>query len=183
MSVLDFATLHAHHLTDVLPSENALEKVLLRCILEGCFDSVEENVQELLRVFLLHDRRRAAVEVLERKAPTEWIVIGPLRKFEVGDQSLQLMKHVIVDLLFFVRHNIRWLIVVHGQHVVSEAWHHEELLQHAVHVADATQILESNVGLLTSTGAGWLIVPGVWSFDRFNEWFELLFEESPHRKA
>ena len=78
MSVLDFATLGADHLTALLASEDALKQVLAIGRLQRGLETVEEQVEELLGVFLLRDDGRVAVELLEGEAETEGIVVHPL---------------------------------------------------------------------------------------------------------
>ena len=76
------------------------------------------------------------------------------------------MEHVVIDHFVFMLYHLRFNTVVDGKEVVPELWYQEELLHHAVHVADATEIPETHIGLgslrLTSRGS---IVPILWLFD------------------
>jgi len=57
------------------------------------------------------------------------------------------MEEVIVDLVLLVLVSdflrISWLPVISLQKLISELWHHVELLQHADHVAYVAQVFYS----------------------------------------
>lgn len=89
-------------------------------------------------VFLFGGVGRGAVKLLESKAELSRVVIIPLGKLEMSDKLLQLMHHVVINLLTLVFFEILRLAVVHAQQIVPEGRHHKELLHHTVHVADAT---------------------------------------------
>jgi hypothetical protein len=59
----------------------------------------------------------------------------------MSEQSLQLVQHVVINLLSFVFLDLLWLAVVYTEQVVPKRRNHEELLHHRVHVADAPQVL------------------------------------------
>ena len=84
MSVLDFPTLHAHHLIDLYTTENVLEKVLSRCVKERVFDPIEKNIQELLSILLFADLRWTAIKLFKGEAKTRWIVELPLWEFKIS---------------------------------------------------------------------------------------------------
>ena len=65
----------------------------------------------------------------------------------MSEQTLKLMQHVVVESVVTVGLHFFSDVVIHSQQVVSQCWDHEELLHHAVHVADAAQVTQTNVFL------------------------------------
>jgi len=112
--------------------------VLPARVLQGVFETVEHKVQEFLGVLLLSGVSRGTIKLLESKAELSRVVIVPLAKLEMCDELLQLMHHIVIDFLTLVLLQILRLAIIHAQQVVAEGGHHEELLHHTVHVADAT---------------------------------------------
>ena len=55
------------------------------------------------------------------------------------------------------------------------------MLHHTVHIANATKISDSYVGLNTFSLVRWLVVPAVWLFNALHKWLELVQEEALHR--
>jgi hypothetical protein len=58
------------------------------------------------------------------------------------------MQHVIVDdqvTLLVVFLGVRCYSIIYAHQVVAEWGHHEELLHHRVHVADAAQVSQATV--------------------------------------
>lgn len=58
----------------------------------------------------------------------------------MSDQLLSLMHHVVIDCLTLVFFELFIFTVIDAHQVVSEGGNHEELLHHAVHVADAAKV-------------------------------------------
>lgn len=83
-----------------------------------------------MSIFLLRGVGWLAVELLERKAKALGVVVLTFGQFEVGDESLQLVKHVVVKHLTLVLLVVFLHAVIHAQDVVAECRRHEELLHH-----------------------------------------------------
>lgn len=71
------------------------------------------------------------------------------------------MENVIVKLVLetiwlFHLHQIRVLAVERPKHRISEFWRHIELLNHRVHIADATQIADSHIAQVALHILAWL---------------------------
>jgi len=98
-AILDFATLSADHLTALLATEDTVDKMLARGVLQSCLQSIEDQVEELLGILLLSSVRGLAIELLEGKAELHWVELCPLRELQVSDHLLQLMHHAVIDLL------------------------------------------------------------------------------------
>ena len=71
------------------------------------------------------------------------------------------MQHIIIDLITLVLFDIFGESVVDAKQVVSEGWHHEELLKHAVHVADAAEVAKAAVLLAAINITGGGVAPGI----------------------
>lgn len=122
--------------------------MLARCFFQSCFQSIEDETQEFLRVFLFSCVCRLTVELLERKAELHGVELCALGELQVSNQFLHLVHHVIIHLFALVVFQVFWLPVVNAEQVVAEGRDHEELLHHAVHVADAAQIAQADVLLV-----------------------------------
>ena len=101
-----------------------------------------------MRILLFSRFRRLAIKLLEGKAEARRVIVLSLRHFEAGNQFLHLMQHVIVVHVSFVLLHIWRLSIIYAKQVVAEVWNHVELLHHAVHVADATEIFQPDVLLV-----------------------------------
>jgi len=66
----------------------------------------------------------------------------------MSHQLLKLMQHVIIYFQAFVFLDVFWEMVIYTEEVISESWNHKELLEHGVHVTNASKIPESHVFLL-----------------------------------
>ena len=66
----------------------------------------------------------------------------------MGNQRLKLVQHVVINHVALVFLDLFRLAVINAHQVVTEGRHHEELLHHAVHVADAAQVAQAHVLLL-----------------------------------
>lgn len=83
----------------------------------------------------------------------------------MSHQSLQLVHHVVVDHLVLVLLHFFGLTIIHAQQVVAEGRHHEELLHHAIHVADAAQVAQADVPLSALARLG-DVRPASWLLNR-----------------
>jgi len=102
--------------------------------------SVEDDVEELLSVLLLSSVSGLAIKLLEGEAEIRRVEFVSLREFQVSDEFLHLMHHVVVNLLTFVFLEIFCFTVINTEQIVPEGGDHEELLHHRVHVADAAHV-------------------------------------------
>ena len=75
MTIFDFPALCAYHLADLLSTENTLKQVLSCSVFEGCFKSIEEQIEELLGVFLFDSVGRLPIKLFKGKAESEGIVV------------------------------------------------------------------------------------------------------------
>ena len=115
MSVLHFSTLSADHLTGLLAAEDTIEQVFSCCGLQSCLKPVEEDVEELLCVFLFGSVCGLSIELLEREAEAKRVVIHSLRELQIGEQTLHLMEHVVVADTTPVLHGLLRLTVLHTE--------------------------------------------------------------------
>ena len=98
----------------------------------------------------------------------------------MSEKLLHLVEHVVVDLLALVLDQLFLLAILNAQKIVSESWNHKELLHHGVHVANASQISQTNILLsstLTSFLAWWLIVPHFGLIDLVEHWHQNCLQE------
>jgi hypothetical protein len=151
------------------------------CTFEGSLESIEQEIQELLGIFLLGRVGRATVELFEGKAELPRVVVLSFGELEVGHELLQLVQHVVVDGVSFVLLNIVGLIVIDAKEIVPESSNIKELLKHRVHVANATQVSKTNKLLASSGSRGWSIVPGLCPLDVGHERLHALFKEILHK--
>lgn len=77
-------------------------------LLQSLFESIHQNSNELLGVFLLDNIGRLTIEVLEGKVETLGEVIVSLSKLQISHDMLPLMQNIVIDHLTFVV-----LIVLH----------------------------------------------------------------------
>ena len=100
------------------------------------------------------------------------------------NQVLTLVHHIVVNSLAFVLFHVGWLSVVNAEQVVAEGWNHEELLHHAIHVANAAQITQSNVLLISLSGdLWWHIAPKLGLLNCLDKWGQLLVQECLHQSC
>lgn len=78
MTVLDIATLSAHHLTHLLATKDTLKQVLARRRLQSSLKPIKEKVKELLGILLLSSVRGTAIEFFEGEAEAERVIIHPV---------------------------------------------------------------------------------------------------------
>ena len=73
------------------------------------------------------------------------------------------MEHIIINHFVFVLHEILRDAIIDAKQIVAKAWDHEELLHHAVHVANATEVSEADEllqAILSATRP--LVLPCLW---------------------
>ena len=80
------------------------------------------------------------------------------------------MKHTIVFQLVAELLHVRRYAVIDAQQVVPESRDHVELLHHTVHIANATKISESYVGLDAFSLVWRLVIPTGWLLDSLHKW-------------
>jgi len=99
----------------------------------------------------------------------------------MSNQALQLVQHIVIEDLTLVLLVVLPDAIIDAQKVVAEGWGHKELLHHAVHVTDATEILETHVLLQGCALTGWLVVPLVGLLDLFKQRPELFLHKLEHQ--
>ena len=120
----------------------ALHNLLPSLIVETGLQLIKDHVEELLCILLDGYIDWFALVVLEGETESEWVVIGSIGELQVGEQLLELVDDVIINLGIntvpsFVRLQVLHLAITGHQDGVPESWCHVELLYHGVHVADA----------------------------------------------
>jgi hypothetical protein len=164
-SILELAALRANKLIALLSSKDWLQKSLTWGALESSLKPFEEEVEELLSIFLLCSVGWTTIKLLEGKAELPWVIVLSFREFQVSHQLLQLMQHVIIDWVTFVFLDIIWLAIIDTEKIVSESWDCEELLEHWVHVANATKVTKTDKLLAPTWSRWWSVVPGLCSLN------------------
>ena len=129
-AVFELAALRANHLTAELATKDTLDEMLsgggFQCVLKA----IENQVQKLLSILLLSCIGRRTIKFFECKAELFGVVVVTLRKLEMSDQLLELVHHVVIDLVTPVLLQVLFFAIINTHQVVSEGWHHEELLHH-----------------------------------------------------
>jgi hypothetical protein len=103
------------------------------------------RIQELLGVLLFSNVGGVSIQVLEGETEFKRIVVGSLGQLQVGNQLLELMEHIVIDLVALVLLQVFRQSIIDTQQVVSERGDHKELLKHGVHIANASQIPQSHI--------------------------------------
>ena len=102
----------------------------------------------------------------------------------MSDELLQLVHHVIVDHVTLVLFHLLGLAIVNAEQVIAEGGNHEELLHHAVHVADADQVAQADVLLRRVWRIGRRrVAPRVGFLDGDDEGQELSIDELLHQSS
>ena len=104
-----------------------------------------------------------------------------LGELQVSNQFLHLVHHVIINLFALVVFQVFWLAVVNAEQVVAEGRDHEELLHHAIHVADAAQIAQADVLLVALRLDLRNVAPRLRLLDGRDERRQLLIQERLHQ--
>jgi hypothetical protein len=63
-----------------------------------------------------------------------------IRQLQKAKEFLDLSKQIVVNFISFVLDNLFGCGINCSEKLVPELWHHEELLQHRIHVAYASKI-------------------------------------------
>jgi hypothetical protein len=66
------------HLTALLATEDSVDQVLARGVLQGILKAIKEKIEELLSVLLLSCVGGLTIELLERKAEVHWVELVTL---------------------------------------------------------------------------------------------------------
>ena len=80
-------------------------------------------------------------------------------EFQVTDQLLHLVHHVVINFFTLVIYKILWSAVINGKQVLPEGSNHEEFLHHGIHVADAAQVAQTDVLLVPLLSRLGLVAP------------------------
>ena len=100
-----------------------------------------------------------SLKVLEGETELIWVKVHSFADLQVGEDLLHLMEWVVVDLLTLVLLDVLFNSIINRKQLVSESRYVEELLHDRVHVADATQVAESDELLVAVGLAGGLVIP------------------------
>ena len=129
-------------LANKLVRENSLEKVLdhylLPLALNESFNLVNGHLEELVNIHLDIGINGGAIDVLESHAELLWIEILSLGLHQATEDHLKLLDHI-----FLVRH-LPVFGILDFQDGFSESRDHEKLLHDRVHIADGTDVLETD---------------------------------------
>lgn len=110
-------------------------------VLQLVLDFTEHNPQELLGVFL-----DPHIDItLVRVAECLRTVIPSLAEFLEREHPLELVQHILFELLPFLLGNRDGVLILHSKNCVSELRSHVELLEHRVHVANTPQVVEPHI--------------------------------------
>ena len=93
------------------------------------------------------------------------------------------MHHVVIDALALVLLVFFFHAVIDTEQVVSKGRNHEELLHHAVHVANAAKVSETDILLVSLLGSLGHVVPVLRLLDGLDEWYKLSLEEALHESC
>lgn len=66
------------HLTALLATEDSVDQVLARGVLQGILKAIKEKIEELLSVLLLSCVGGLTIELLEREAEVHWVELVTL---------------------------------------------------------------------------------------------------------
>ena len=79
MTILDFSTFCAHHLTALLATKDTLKKIFAASWLQSSLKSVEQKVEKLLCILLFGNVSGTAIKLLECEAEAERVEVVSLR--------------------------------------------------------------------------------------------------------
>jgi hypothetical protein len=125
--------------------------------LEHIFESVKGNIEEL-RGILLHSYIDWLASILVGKAEVTGVVVLPIGELQTREEALPLMEPIVVNLttleLFWL-----WIFtIVCCKKWIAEDGNVEELLEHWVHVAGTTEILQTCKPIGCSVALTWVVV-------------------------
>ena len=134
-------------------SIHTLHNLLPPLIIETCLQLIKDHVEELLCILLDGYIDWFALVVLEGETESEWVIIGSIGELQVGEQLLELVDDVIINQSIdtvpsFVSSQNLHLAITGHQDRVPESRCHVELLDHGVHVAYATQVLDADIPVI-----------------------------------
>lgn len=172
LSITDGSTTLANSLIADLTTVHSVDNLFPT--VESSLQFIEDHIDKFLGILLDGHIHWLSGVVLEGETELVRIVVRSIRIIKVGKQSLKLVNHVVVDQLFItisplVEDFVLWLIVVCHQDSVPECWSHVELLDHGVHVANASQILYADIPLVGFGFAWWAMT------HRTRQWDQLKY--------
>ena len=170
-------------MTAGLSSKDTLEKIFARSGLQVVLESIEENIEELLCILLLGSVCGCTIKFLEGEAEGKWIDVGSLRELQVGEESLHLMQHVVVNDFLLVFSGVLSDAIFHTEQVVAESWDHKELLHHRVHVADASEVLQTHIVAEITTRLSWSVLPTLLLLDVGHHGVHVVLQEVAHESG
>lgn len=110
-------------------TELVIEQLAVCGVFELRFESLTEQIEELVHVVLFAHIGRSAVEVFVALAEIGRICGHLLRLLQLHEEVLQLIEHIVLE-----RCAVQ-LCFTHAQQGLAQCTHHVELLQQTVHVA------------------------------------------------
>ena len=122
-----------------LPSKVILRSFLVWSALDRVLQLVQEHVEVLLNVHLLDNVHCISLPVFKRLTVGFRVDMHLFRQLQRSKQILPLKEEVIILGIFVV------VRVLDRENVVPEARNHKQLLINRVHVADAAQVLDTNI--------------------------------------
>ena len=117
-----------------LATEDGVEVLLMLSPFDALFDSIEEQVQILINIFLLVGLRHTSVDLFVRKEEVLSFDGVSLTVKEVAKQDLALMQKVIRCVSW-----VKWPVFTF-KNEFTEVRTHKQLLLEWVHVASAAKI-------------------------------------------
>ena len=112
--------------------------------------SIKQDVRILINIHLLCDICRISIIVFKGITERFGIIVFFITVFKVHEHFLNLVKYI---LLWFY---CTWRKVISICDWVSKVWNNEQLLIKAIHVANTSKILESNI----SCWWFWFVIQG-----------------------
>lgn len=96
-------TIRASQLSYRFTTEYRVQEVLEWSGLDGCLQSIEYHVQELLGILLYCDVNGGTSEILQGKAEVSRVVIESIAQLQECEHLLELVEHIVVNRLAIFR--------------------------------------------------------------------------------
>lgn len=122
-----------------------IHNLLERRLRQPRFQSLKEHGDKLLDILLHHNIDRLVSKGFIRNTEIPSIIVNPVTGLQIGEDSLELVQEIVVDLseLVFGVHGgdeVGGLGVIRAEYKVTEVFVHEELLDHGVYVAGVAEV-------------------------------------------
>lgn len=114
-SVLDFTALGANELGARLVAEDGSDQVLSFSLFQALFQSIHQNTDELLGIFLLNNICRLTFEVLEGKVEALSEEVVGLPKFKISHGVLPLMQNIVINNVTLISLRVLFNTIVSGK--------------------------------------------------------------------